>query len=233
MCLNKLTVRGTEVSCGKCSQCLSLKRWIISARIAAEVVVADRAWFSTLTLRRNMSDALGYRLVQRWLKRVRKNTGLKVRYACVAEHGSNATKRLHYHVVVCGPVTLSYRMLRDSWRGGYSEFTLVSSRAGNVARYSSKVAKYTAKGNRFRFSQGFGSQAVKRICEYDIVEAVRQAFGGGNLRLDGVNVPARMHPPVTFVTQFSSDEHSLWKEETDYRERDRRGLGRARSLRRK
>lgn len=188
---------------GKCRSCLRTARWRTSARIAAECFASEKNWFVTLTLRRSMSDATGYKLVQRWLKRLRKRLQpARVRYACVAEHGGSSTKRLHYHVVLHGPMSLTERGIRKTWRGGFSEATLVGSGdARRVARYSSKVAGYTAKGTRFRFSQAYGSMALGLIDgRIKLGEVLGDLYSLGPVRVSvgGVNMPRRMLPEPIF-----------------------------------
>jgi hypothetical protein len=142
-----------------------------------------------------MSDEIGYRLVQRWLKRVRKSSKLQVRYACVAEHGGSATYRLHYHLVVHGPTSLTQRMLRSKWRGGISEASLVSGNAANVAQYTSKLAGYVTKGSsRFRFSAAYGSQAVNKIMRYTLVAAAYEHWPDARLRVGGVKLHYKLQP---------------------------------------
>jgi hypothetical protein len=150
-----------------------------------------------------MSDAMGYKLVQRWLKRLRKKMHPeRVRYACVAEHGGSSTKRLHYHAVLHGPTWLTERVIRRTWRGGFSEATLVASGdARLVARYSSKVAGYTAKGSRFRFSQAYGSMALGLIDgRIKLGEVLGDLYSLGPVRVSigGVNMPRRMLPEPIF-----------------------------------
>lgn len=210
-CPSPREFKGRVIRCGKCKTCLahsaSVKRWVVKTRIVAEIGAAQRTWFVTLTLRKNMSDQLGYRLVQRWLKRLRKASSDPIRYACVAEHGSK-TGRLHYHVVLHGPISLTERTVRSKWRGGISQATLVGSTdARNVALYSSKVASYTAKGGRFRFSQGYGSRPIKRMMTNDIVQAVLAEWPKARIRIGGQLVPDRLQGPrPTGVSSRWSDD---------------------------
>ncbi|AXH76115.1 MAG: replication initiator protein [Microviridae sp.] len=189
-CSNVRQIRGNTVPCGSCRSCKKVKEWKIQSRILMEINQSEKSWFCTLTLRRNMTDALGYRLIQRWFKRIRKR--MPVRYACVAEHGSNSTMRLHYHAVVSGPQSLSYRILRNTWRGGFSEVTLISGNAKRAARYSAKTARYVTKaGARFRFSQAYGSQAGKRMIENEFI-APFVSLGIQAIRLNGHNLPLKL-----------------------------------------
>jgi len=158
-----------------------------------EVARAKKNWFVTLTLRRNMSDGVGYRFVQRWLKRLRKF--VSVRYACVAEHGLTRTMRLHYHVVLSGGPELTQRVIRSTWRGGISEATLiVSGAAGHAARYSSKMARYVTKGGaRFRFSQGYGSAALRELASRGLARKVCDVFPGAQVvRVAGVRLSRKL-----------------------------------------
>lgn len=211
-CSKPQIFRGKEVSCGRCQSCLerklSLKRWFVRSRITSEICVAPRSWFVTLTLRKSMSDQIGYRIVQRWLRRMRKAKFGPLRYACVAEHGSRSTRRLHYHVVLHGPTTLTERRIRSMWRGGISEATLIrSTDAQSVARYSSKAAGYTAKGGgRLRCSLGYGSQALVKLMNSEIVQEVRREFPEARVRLRGCLIPMGLLPEAPPFRSRWSDE---------------------------
>ena len=190
-CLSPKIFRGNVVPCGTCSSCVAMWQWRIRSRIVAELVASPRSWFVTLTLRREMTEAVGYRLVQRWLKRLRKRTKLKLRYVAVAERGS-LRGRLHFHVILHGPSDLTQRPIRSCWRGGISEATLVQSRRA-VAQYSLKVAGYVTKGRtRMRCSLGYGSRAIAAIKEREIVREVFTQFDVGGVRLNGHNVPRKL-----------------------------------------
>lgn len=124
-----------------------------------------------------MSDKVGYRLIQRYLKRLRARYGKQigtVRYACVAELGSK-TGRLHYHLLMHAKSSLTERMVRSPWSGGISEATLVrksstSASAGvSSAWYLTKAARYLTKASdvsRLRFSQGYGSQGLSKTISH-------------------------------------------------------------------
>lgn len=226
-CPTPRTFKGYVVSCGVCPHCLNMKRWLYRSRILLEMSEAQKTWFVTLTLRRKMSDEVGYKIVQRWLKRVRKKMkGESLRYAAIAEHGSQATRRLHYHVVVHGPCSLTERTLRRSWRGGISEATLVS--AGNaeaVARYSSKMSSYVVKGlgvSRFRFSLGYGSKVIQSVLSSPMLKAVSDAFPFSKVsavRVHGSRVhPGLVHFNSTPVPVYADDPDLLAEIEDTRRE---------------
>jgi hypothetical protein len=211
-CSNPKTFNGSIVRCGKCEWCMSLKRWEYRSRILAETVRSERTWFVTLTLRFRMADKTGYRFIQRWLKRLRRK-GLSLRYACVAEHGSQSTRRLHYHVVLHGSASLSERAIRSAWRGGISHASLVQT-TSEVASYATKMARYTAKGgDRFRFSNGYGSQALAHIYEGNpLVQAAIDAFFvvRASVRIAGSRVHPKLLPELPAPAARDSPE--LWEE---------------------
>ena len=192
---------------GRCSYCRRLKKWYYSSRIVAECSVHEKSWFVTLTLRFKMTDGVGYKLVQRFLKRLRKKDS--VRYACVAEHGGKSTRRLHYHLVLHGGPYLTQRSIRKCWKGGISQAVLVGGGdALNVARYSSKLANYTSKGGRFRFSQAYGSSAMKKWMP--AVEVVSKEFRceilDMVLRFGSHRMPRKLyrkHVPVVDVVRLN------------------------------
>lgn len=61
---------------------------------------------------------------QKYLKRLRKNTGLKIKYVCTEEFGTRRG-RIHYHLLVFGPFELKKRMLKDDWKLGFSDAKLL------------------------------------------------------------------------------------------------------------
>nr|QJB20217.1 MAG: replication initiator protein [Microvirus sp.] len=212
-CSSPKEVRGVVVSCKKCPECSRFKAWLFTARCAAEISVAERTWFVTFTLRREMSDRIGYRLVQRFLKRLRAGTKMRLRYACVAEFGAKGG-RLHYHLLVHGPAALTERLIRSKWRGGISEATLIrrsspSAAAGaSSAWYLSKAARYlTKQSGRVRFSQAYGSSALKVVLSHVLPSLppdwlAAMYVGDMPLGICGVRIPRRYAlsflPPYDF-----------------------------------
>lgn len=212
-CAKPRTFRGAVRSCKKCEYCLGIKRWFYRSRILAEFADHPRTWFVTLTLRRSLTDKVAYAIIQRWMKRVRKSmSGSSLRYACVAERGSKSTKRLHYHVVLHGPVGLTQRIIRRAWRGGISEATLVEN-GNDCSSYSTKMARYAVKGGKFRFSLAYGSRAMSAIWTNPMYQAVMDAFPGSRsvVRVHGVRLHRGVLPPEPdpWVYLIGGD---LWKE---------------------
>lgn len=168
--------------CRKCDRCLARRRALWSFRAKNEVSLSVRTWFGTLTLspenhhlylsmaRERMSaqdidfdtldpkdqfalrhQAIGVALTK-WLKRIRKESGARLRYLLVAEAHKSGLP--HYHILVherSGQV--GERTLRQQWTLGFSKFNIVNetSQATYVCKYLSKTA-----AARVRASAGYG-----------------------------------------------------------------------------
>lgn len=133
-----------RIRCGVCLGCRRTRREAWAGRILAETSLAGSAIFLTLTYAEpNLPQGLEASDMQRFFKRLRKNSGQSFRYFCIGEYGSR-TSRPHWHMMIwniCpafsvlgkGPVFLK------SWRFGWSYVGEVNAR---TARY---VAKYVLK----------------------------------------------------------------------------------------
>lgn len=165
------------VACRKCERCLRRRRRLWTMRAAQEVTMAKRTWFVTLTLRpgqrylceciaktrdveyeqraQDVQDQERFAVIveeiQRFLKRIRKNSGAKLRYILVQElHKSGEP---HYHLLVHEVSgTLTKSVLQAGWRWGFSQAKLADPK---TAIY---VCKYLTKGQgaRVRASLGYG-----------------------------------------------------------------------------
>lgn len=174
---------GMRVPCRKCERCLKFRRLRWRQRMINELILADdagrRSWMVTLTfdpvhlagvrmearqlLRRGKSEIealemAAYGHVQKWLKRVRKNSGQPFRFVAVAEFGDE-THRLHYHVLIHetgGPVV--YEHLKRTWRSRVAEAHIVdASGERGMLGAASYVSKYLAKAlQRPRASLKYG-----------------------------------------------------------------------------
>jgi hypothetical protein len=178
------------VRCRKCDRCRENRRRRWSARAISEWEASERTWFGTLTLSPAAHDhfklqaqrdcgvratdfdafspdeqflarhrAIGAEIT-RWLKRVRKNSGAKVRFLLVAEQHKSGLP--HYHAMIHegeGP-KVEYRVLRDAWRVGFSQFKLVSDQ-----RAASYVCKYLSKSAlaRVRASSRYGNNVPEAV----------------------------------------------------------------------
>ena len=111
------------------------------------------------------------------VKRLRKNSKARLRYAIVAEAHEDGFPHYHGLIHELVPGTVSERALRSEWRGhglGYCEAKLVED-AGRGAAY---VCKYLTKSSlaRVRASQnygkGFSTAEVKRTSGTDVKETM-------------------------------------------------------------
>jgi len=171
------------VPCRHCPACLRARAGLWRARGIAETRVWPRTWFGTLTLNpgeqfrtlmaaqvrarqrctpyEGESEDRKFALhvsaigpeIGRFLKRVRKNTGARIRYLLVAEaHKSGAP---HFHMLVhqCTHDELvRYDDLKSQWHLGFSQWKLTDEKS------ASYVCKYLAKSARARVraSQAYG-----------------------------------------------------------------------------
>lgn len=167
--------------CRKCEKCQRFRRMRWRQRIINEILLAPgRTWFLTLTFApvhlagvllearayeragKTQAEAIetaAYDHVQRYLKRLRKNTRTKFRYIAVPEYGETHG-RLHYHLLVHEVERpILKRSLQAAWRGSFSSAKLVEEDTERgVAGAASYVAKYLAKsGGRVRASLRYGA----------------------------------------------------------------------------
>lgn len=167
-----------------CSQCPSCRRRIAAKwreRAKHELRVSARTWFGTLTFRPSeryrlmakASQAYGpgfeglperhrfrliereaYQEAQKYWKKLRKNTGMRLRYIMVAEAHRDGS--LHYHALVHERAGMEIRhaQLSANWWHGFTKWKLVET-GDHVARY---VTKYLTKDSqtRTRASVGYG-----------------------------------------------------------------------------
>lgn len=165
------------VACRKCARCLRRRRREWTMRSAAEITQAQRTWFVTLTIRpaqlyvceviaskrdiqlmeRTQEEQERARFaviveeIQRFLKRIRKNSKAKLRYICVQELHKNGNP--HYHLLIHEVEgTLTKAVLQSAWSYGFSQAKLADPK---TAIY---VCKYLTKGEgaRVRASLGYG-----------------------------------------------------------------------------
>lgn len=179
-----------DVRCRKCSNCLRARANMWRLRALGEYRQSVRTWLCTLTFepaaRTDMLyravvelaktgvqfDALPaaeqwlevekqcYREVQLWLKRIRKQSGVRFRLLAITEAHKSGDP--HYHVLIHeGLKPLRYDgNLKGSWRKGFATYKLVSDAAG--AAY---VTKYLSKSiaARVRASGDYGGASAPPV----------------------------------------------------------------------
>ena len=191
-----------KVRCRKCPWCLEQRQRLWAARAQDELRMSHRTWFGTITLapdhafrarlRAERRLALGgtrfdqldsseqfletAREVQpeltRWLKRVRKASGARLRYLLVCESHKSGVP--HWHILLHereGKV--SKRTLEGAWHQGSTQFRIAD--GDGAVRY---VCKYVAKSalTRVRASKEYGKADKAFITERvgEIVNASRE-----------------------------------------------------------
>lgn len=183
--------------CRKCDMCLRHRARLWAARAVDEIRCATRTWFGTLTVRpedrvrfmyqaqlrisRGGSDWLALSANEKYqetvadlssectkfLKRVRKNSGVPLRYVLVVEAHKDGFPHFHILLHEDGQHVLK-ASLEKAWRLGFSQFRLVKDEgaAWYVAKYLSKSALA-----RIRASGAYG-QACKDLAARRIISAV-------------------------------------------------------------
>lgn len=154
-----------HVRCRSCGWCLRQRSRAWESRASTETTRATRTWFITLTLSpanhylmlaqaraagrndpsREFADrcwAIG-KEITRYLKRIRKESGAKLRYVLVAEPHKSGLPHFHMLVHEQGG-KVAWKTLTTQWKLGHSKAKLCD--AGS-ARY---VAKYLSKDARAR-----------------------------------------------------------------------------------
>ena len=105
-CLKRMKIKNgmdmmTEFPCGKCLPCVITRRQEWTCRLLLEMKVSLWTYFVTLTyadIDLPPQGQLHKPDLQDFFKRLRKNTGLKLRYFAAGEYGEKG--RAHYHLLV-------------------------------------------------------------------------------------------------------------------------------------
>lgn len=135
------TGRFLYVPCGRCIACRLNKGRAWSVRIMNEVKHVSASCFCTLTYNDAhlpANNSLSVEDIQKFMKRLRKNTGKKIRYFLGGEYGDE-NKRPHYHVIFFG---LGKEDIAEIERAWYLGFVNVGDVTFDSAAY---VAGYTLK----------------------------------------------------------------------------------------
>lgn len=173
---DKTTGGSLQVPCGRCIACRINYASIWSMRMMHEKKFHDKSAFVTLTYedaKLPIGGTLVKRDVQLFMKKLRKNTGKKVRYFLAGEYGDKY-KRPHYHMIVYGLGKEDENVIASSWGNGYVFVGTVTDDSTNyVARYitkkltGDKAIVYKEKGIIPEFSfmskkPGIGSKFIER-----------------------------------------------------------------------
>jgi hypothetical protein len=186
-----------EVRCRKCPQCLRARSYEWTQRAKLEYVQSQRTWFGTMTLtphehnqavnrcrqllaRQGVDydclppgEQFGHhvaavtREVTLWLKRIRKESGAKLRYILVAEAHKSGFPHFHCLVHEQSGSTVTHRQLSSQWKLGFTNFKLVHSpvAASYVCKYLSKSAQARVRASvRYgKTSSDIGTVSAREI----------------------------------------------------------------------
>lgn len=173
----------TLVPCGRCIACRLNKGRAWSVRIMNEVKHAPASCFVTLTYDDDhlpASKSLSVEDCQKFMKRLRKNTGKKIRFFLGGEYGEE-NKRPHYHVILFGVGEADQKIIDRSWGLGFVHVGTVSyDSACYVAGYTLKklsgpaASEYSRRGIRPEFGlmsrrPGIGEAYVSNPANCDFV----------------------------------------------------------------
>ena len=166
--------------CRKCATCLRRRGRLWYRRAMVETALSSRTWFATFTIapemrvrieierERKLMDRLQpethedvflgrHKIISRYFtlyfKRVRKNSGARLRYLLVAEQHQDGWP--HYHALIherLDPVT---KRQLECWPLGFTQFKLVDKFAvGYVTKYISKQALARIRAS-LKYGTGF------------------------------------------------------------------------------
>lgn len=174
-----------HLHCRKCEMCLKARQIKWQTRAIALHGLAIRSWLVTLTFHPNERfkvlaqarrasradydalepleqfrklDGAAYGRVQRFLKRIRKNSKAEIRYLCVTEPHKDGFP--HYHLLLAqkGDMPLLYRHIDSAWSYGHSHEKLLPPEDVRGASYA---CKYLAKDLRSQVRASIHSKNVK------------------------------------------------------------------------
>lgn len=127
MCLTPISLKspkkhGQTVPCGKCSECIGLKRdgWI--KRLIVEATASYQTLFLTLTyddehlIYADETPVLYYRHLTLYFKKLRKHN-FKFKYFAAGEYGEKSG-RPHYHVIMFFEKDFNFIELEKHWEHG-------------------------------------------------------------------------------------------------------------------
>lgn len=162
--------------CGKCDMCLRERQKEWCTRLMCEVATLKGfSKFVTLTYDDEFlpeNGNLKHEDVQKYIKRVRKNSKDKLKYFVCGEYGEQ-TYRPHYHLIVFHNNVDTYDNLKEDWKMGH---VVVANANIKTMRY---VLKYIDKQKKLinyiqenklvrpyqRMSKGIGEEYIKRYEE--------------------------------------------------------------------
>lgn len=135
------------VPCGHCVACLQARQQDWVKRVSYEVERSLCSVFVTLTydneyLPYNVYPTLLKSDLQKFFKRLRKRTGIELRYFACGEYGTH-TIRPHYHAIIWSKQIFKLEDIQTSWNLGHIQFGNVTGKSiAYVCKYVLKSSKY-------------------------------------------------------------------------------------------
>lgn len=182
-----------EVPCGKCDICIAKAAREWGTRAYYESKGHEQNCFLTLTYddRNYPKDGkLDKRELQRFTKRLRKVTGVPIRYLACGEYGEK-TERAHYHMVVFGSDLRGGAVdvgdwyfspvVRDTW--GLGNIHTTSLEPGACYYVAGYTQKKGGKGHEFRLASRRPPLGRQAACQF------KEDFRKGYITIDGKLVP--------------------------------------------
>lgn len=165
-CVKPVTVNGAQFACGRCVACRITRTSMWSLRMLHESSYWKDSAFITLTYdddRLPVDRGLVKSDLQKFFKRLRKNTGRKLKYYGCGEYGEE-TKRPHYHAIVFGVSQEEGYLVEESWRLGFVHMGGVT--ADSIKYVASYVQK---KWSGRKAEEEYGDrQAPFQVCSQGI-----------------------------------------------------------------
>ena len=157
------------VPCRHCVNCSVRRQLAWSLRISLESGQHEFNSFLTLTYEdKERADALDYKDIQLFLKRLRKSTRGSVRFFCCGEYGAR-TQRGHWHIAIFGaqPSNMGLQLIRQ-WPHGHAHVGEVNMKTAQyVARYALKSGR---KGHLYQVQMsrrpGLGLPKIREMGRY-------------------------------------------------------------------
>lgn len=163
-----------EYPCLKCPECLERRQrsWLLRMLLESYQYETDEVTFLTLTYApENLPEDADQakRQVQLWLKRLRKELDIPIRYVAALEVGEQGTRRFHWHVILYGFrfTSINKQVLRDKWANGFIDWK--PSTPGRM----SYVLKYVIKGGKFLMSRKPGIGALMLPALQSLIDGLR------------------------------------------------------------
>lgn len=228
-----------ELKCGQCMGCRLDKSKEWAARITHEAQMHDYNCFVTLTYSDDylpVDESLDKKHFQKFIRKLRKKTGKKIRYYHAGEYGSN-TERPHYHAILFGFIPddlvewkydrntgnqlFTSEMLEDIWGKGFCSVGPVNfTTAAYVARYITKKVTGPQAESHYEWVTRYG-EVVQRQPEYATM-SLKPGIGQtwlekykDDLKNDDLPVPGKgvmKKIPRFYLDRLSEEEQQKIKE---------------------